>query len=49
VEHVVQMESKPPPAVTLPGRHAADVQLPEAHVVHANSVVSNVALHAAAA
>ena len=49
VEHVVQMESKPPPAVTLPGRHTADVQLPEAHTVHVCSVVSTVALHAAAA
>ena len=49
VEHAVQLESKPPPAVTLPGRHAADVQLPEAQMEHVSNVVSTVALHAAAA
>lgn len=48
-EHAVQLESKPPPAVTLPGKHAADVQLPEAHRVHVSSIVSTVVLQAAAA
>ena len=49
VEHIVQLESDPPPALTLPGRHAADVQLPEVHMVHVSSVVSTVALQAAVA
>ena len=46
VEHVEHAEFAPPPAVTLPGRHAAKVQLPEAHIVHISKVVSAVALQA---